>query len=90
MVLSYILVGCPCADCSDYDGDDRDRCSVKFIACVLTFAFFCFKKSITVVTTAVRMEQVVWMALSHTLVSVPMVGKGLIVRKVSIYPTYFL
>lgn len=41
------------------------------------------KKSITVVTTAVRMEQVVWMVLSRTLAFALMAGKGLIAHKTS-------
>lgn len=62
---------------------------VKFIALCPNFCIFCVKKSITVVTTAVRMEQVVWMVLSRTLAFALMAGKGLIAHKVSIYPEYF-
>lgn len=76
------------ADCSDYDGYDRDKCCEVHCLCP-NFCIFCVKKSITVVTTAVRMEQVVWMVLSRTLAFALMAGKGLIAHKVSTYPEYF-
>ena len=77
------------AHCSVNDGDDHYKCREVHCLCP-NFCIFCVKKSITVVTTAVRMEQVVWMVLSHTLVFALMAGKGLIACKVSIYPGYFL